>query len=274
MGYDISYHPISEKKIINWYFESIAHPEQIEALATDHNLDEFYKTKFQDTINAGRQTDQNDYFDKTHGFFIAVVQGFFERYFYTRGAALSFSKNSALEAYYKKWEDFVPSEFLTKRIHNRLLENYCSGVFIPSAQVVQLLADYQHDGEIKAELDSLFSEGRIAVFLKALQFAQDRGLGLLEATEVVEPQPFDLNESKSYSNLFNCDQEGPLLYQQAAYEQIKDIEKRNGLPENEVVHNVKVETVHSQTIPTAEQQDNEHSTPKEKGFWKRFFGSR
>ncbi|WP_454879532.1 hypothetical protein [Sphingobacterium detergens] len=272
MGFDISYHPISEKQINTWYFEVITNPEKIEALASDHQIDDFYKTKYQDTINAGRETDQNDYFDKTHGFFIAVIQGFFETYFYIRGGALSFSENNQLDSYYKKWEEFIPLESLTKKVENRLVENYCSGVYISADQVVRLLEDYHNKVEIKSELDQLFSEGRISIFLKALNFAKEHGLGLLEATEVVEPQPFDLNESKSYSNLFNCDKEGPLLYQAAAFEQIKDIEQRNGLPENEVLHNVKVEKVHVEPEHTTTDTEKTDVVAQKKSFWKRLFG--
>jgi hypothetical protein len=270
MGFDISYHPISEEQINAWYFELIANPEKIEKLASEYQIDDFYKTKYQDTINAGRETDQNDYFDKTHGFFIAIVQGFFETYFYIRGSALSFSANKQLDSYYKRWEEFIPIESLTTKVQNRLVENYCSGVYIAADQVVRLLNDYQYNPEIKSELDQLFSEGRIVIFLKALNFAKERSLGLLEATEVVEPQPFDLNESKSYSNLFNCDKEGPLLYQITAFEQIKDIEQRDGLPENEVLHNVKIEKVHVEPAETDTEKTNR--VAKKKSFWKRLFG--
>ena len=270
MGYDISYHPISEQQIETWYFELLKNPEKIEAVSVTHQLEDFYKTKYQDTLNAGRETDKNDYFDKTHGFFIAVVQGFFEKYFYVRGGALSFSQNELLANYYRKWEEFVQQEFLTDNIENRLVENYCSGVFIPAGKVAALLEDYHQNPAIKTELDNIFSDNRISVFLNALQFAKDRNLGLLEATEVVEPQPFDLNESKSYSNLFNCDKEGLLLYQSTALEQIKEIEQRSGLPENEILPNVKTETIHitPQKIDTAD--DSRHS-PK-KSFWNRLFG--
>ena len=270
MGYDISYHPISEQQIETWYFELLRNPEKIEAISAAHQLEDFYKTKYQDTLNAGRETDKNDYFDKTHGFFIAVVQGFFEQYFYVRGGALSFSKNELLTNYYKRWEDFVQQEFLTNNIGNKLVENYCSGVFIPTEKVAQLIDDYEQNPVIKAELDTLFSDNRISIFLHALQFAKERGLGLLEATEVVEPQPFDLNESKSYSNLFNCDKEGPLLYRKAALQQIQAIEQRNGLPENEILPNVKTETIHvdPQNFGTIETSQ----PSKKRSFWNKLFG--
>ena len=40
---------------------------------------------------------------------------------------------------------------------------------------------------------------------KALTAAAELSVGLLEATEVLEPNPIRPNESTSYSNLYHCD---------------------------------------------------------------------
>lgn len=45
--------------------------------------------------------------------------------------------------------------------------------------------------------------------------------GILEATEVIEPNIKDLNNSSSYSNLLHCDIEGPLLFQQETMKQLQ-----------------------------------------------------
>ncbi len=50
--------------------------------------------------------------------------------------------------------------------------------------------------------------------------ARELGVGLLEATEVVELNPIDLNKSESFSNLFNCDTQGALIYAEIAAQQI------------------------------------------------------
>lgn len=60
----------------------------------------------------------------------------------------------------------------------------------------------------------------LPVFIKALQYAKENNLGLLEASEVVEPNPLDLNNSESYSNLLNCDTEGALIYEKIALKQL------------------------------------------------------
>ena len=86
--------------------------------------------------------------------------------------------------------------------------------------------------------------------LKALRFAQSKEVGLLESDGVMEPHPADLNNSVCYSNLFHCDIEGSLLFQEAVIEQMKEAERQ-------------------QEEKQKEQENNKKS--EKKGFWGRFF---
>ena len=61
---------------------------------------------------------------------------------------------------------------------------------------------------------------------KALSAAAKSGVGLLEATEVVEPTP-SANESTSYSNLYHCDRDGVYLYIDAVSGQLADAIGKN-----------------------------------------------
>ena len=70
---------------------------------------------------------------------------------------------------------------------------------------MQLLKDMEQDPKVLEDLEELWSNGQIAVLKKALSVAAELGVGLLEATEVVEPNPISLNDSTSYSNLYHCD---------------------------------------------------------------------
>jgi hypothetical protein len=262
MGWDISYHPISEQQIIRWYFDVLENQNLIQQLANENNIEDFYADKYRETIEVALSTAPSDAFDKTHGYYIAVIQGFFDTFYYVRGSALSFSETGNLTRYFKQWEQIVPAGKLKNKVHNQIIENYCSGVFIPPAQVVQLLNDYHTDAAVKAELDELFSHKRLNVFMRALEHARERGLGLLEATEVMEPNPMNLNESACYSNLFNCDKEGPLLYREAALEQFAQLEKR--------------EELESGSIAAKAEYTRVNVNPNEKGekksFWKKLFG--
>ena len=77
------------------------------------------------------------------------------------------------------------------------------------------------------DLEGIWSNGQLAVLKKALVTAAELGVGLLEATEVVEPNPIRPNESTSYSNLYHCDRDGVYLYMDAASRQIEDAIRRS-----------------------------------------------
>lgn len=124
---------------------------------------------------------------------------------------------------------------------------------------------------MKSKLDTFFSHNRIEVFLKALESAKEMNAGLLEATEVIEPNPMDLNQSVCYSNLFNCNPQGALLYQEAVMEQFKEIEEKEDLTPNTIINNAKRKVIYQE--PISSNKDNNKDTSKAKpSFWKRLFG--
>ena len=87
---------------------------------------------------------------------------------------------------------------------------------------MQLLKDMEQDPKVCEDLERIWSNGQIAVLKKALSAAAELGAGLLEATEVVEPNPISPNESTSYSNLYHCDRDGVYLYMDTASRQIEN----------------------------------------------------
>jgi hypothetical protein len=226
MGYDVTYHPITEREIEEWYFDVLVNNVKIDTLAEEYGIDDFYKNKYKDTIKAGLQVDSRKTFDETHGFYIATIQGFFRKFFYTRGSAFSFliDENNYFEKYTKKWQDIVKQKIVNP-INNKITQNYCSGVYIPFESVVELLEDYDKKDEIKNRLDKFYSHNRINVFIKALNYSQNNNFGLLEATETIEPNPNDLNKSTGLTNFWNCDHDGPILYQEAVADQLDEIKK-------------------------------------------------
>jgi hypothetical protein len=230
MGFDVSYHPISEPEIKEWYFDALENDSLIDDLAARYGIEDFYRDKYRGMLKKiGRETQPDESFDKTHAYYIAAVQGFFRTYFYIRGGAFTFviEENPDYRRYTKPWVEILGRE-IAQPVKNQIIENYCGGVYIPADQVPRLLSDIGNDAEIREYLEKekgVFGEGTLAIFLKALRYAQESGLGLLEATEVVEPNPLDLNRSTSYSNLFNCDTEGPLLYAEVAARQIAEAMK-------------------------------------------------
>ncbi|WP_299674002.1 hypothetical protein [uncultured Tenacibaculum sp.] len=237
MGWDISYHPISEEQIIERYFDVLDDKSLIKELVSKYGVKDFYAKKYEELIDIALVTTSEDVFDKTHGYYIAATQGFFEKYFYVRGSAFSFLEGNILSKYTKRWEEIFPKEKLTNEVHNIITENYSSGKFIPPENIELLLNDYDTNLELQAKINHLFSDERIGIFFKAMYYALDKGLGLLEATEIVEPNPMDLNNSISYSNLFNCDPQGALLYRDTTMKQLSEIEKENDLEAGTIISN-------------------------------------
>ncbi|MDR2919373.1 MAG: hypothetical protein LBV72_08430 [Tannerella sp.] len=262
MGFDISYHPIKEEEIQEWYFRALDNQSHVEKLIAESGMQDFYADKYKNTLSIGKETPDTEVFDKTHGFYIAIVQGFFRKYFYTRGSAFSFLMEQfpLFKDYTKSWQEIIPG--IKNPANNKITENYCSGVYIPADEVVKLLRGYMGSKNINEILTEFYSHQRLSVFINALKFAEENNMGLLEATEVVEPNPLDLNNSKSYSNLFNCDTEGALLYQETAMEQIREIERQNNLPEGEISKNAEY----------TKTDVNETEQKEKKGFWKKLFG--
>lgn len=237
MGYDISYHAIGKDEISQWYFKPLKLAqggdfESIAQIAREAGMDEFYVEKYADGFRSALQYGTQGIFNKTHGFHLAVAQGYFREYFYTRGTAFSFlaEQSFKFKPYISDWREVLPKEFLAEfsgQIHNEIVENYCCGAYLGADGVQKLLRDYETDGEIKEAIDEFYAQN-LPVFLNALNFAAELEVGLLEATEVVEPNPIDLNRSDSFSNLFNCDTQGALIYAEIAAQQIGEaIERSN-----------------------------------------------
>ena len=191
-------------------------------------MEDFYAEKYLNTLRVGAETESNELFDKSHGFYIAVVQGFFRDYYYTRGSGFSFLLEEKPEyaRYFTPWAQVAPTAF-PNPAENQIIENYCSGVYLSPEQVTQLLRDLELEPKVREDLEGLWSDGQFAVLKKALTAAAELGVGLLEATEVVEPNPISPNESTSYSNLYHCDRDGVYLYIDMAIKQISQAMGKN-----------------------------------------------
>lgn len=226
MGYDISYHPISKKQLKEWYFDALTDAldgkrDDVEKRAVSCGLDKDDTETYVEIMKVAADTESTESFEKTHAYYAAVIQGLFRKYYYVRGSALSFliEKHSEVGKYVTSWKEIRPG-YIKCQISNRLVENYSGGVYLDEKQVCRLENDLRNDEQIKRLFNEFFGVF-MPVFEAAINDAASNNLGLLEASEVVEPNPMDLNNSSCYSNLMNCDPEGALLFQRIAVEQIK-----------------------------------------------------
>ena len=85
MGFDVTFHPISPKEMKDWYFTPLewvkqGQEEKVLALAAQHGIEGFYAEQYLNTLRVGAKTEDSELFDKSHGFYIAVIQGYFRDY--------------------------------------------------------------------------------------------------------------------------------------------------------------------------------------------------
>lgn len=221
MGWDITYHPIADSEIRDIYFRALEDVTLVNALQQQFRVEPFYMEQLQERIDEARSINTEVPFEKGHALYLAIVAGHLRRHHYLRGSALSFFIDDPVVArYFADWRHLVPPRWADAAAGNHLRENYGGGVFITHDRLKQMRADYAVDNELRARLDELFSDDRLAVFWRVVDDAIAEGCGLLEASEVVEPNPMDLDASTSLSNLLNCAPDGALLYAQAAAAQL------------------------------------------------------
>ena len=296
MGFDVSWHPISQKEMHRWYFDRLPELFRGDTSGMEAVLDQyrpgrekghegFCRKGYRELLEQGVKVGPDESFDKSHSFYLAVVQGLFRPYYYTRGGVFSFltAQYPEMGAYTLPFERSTGDQFKNP-MENRITENYRGGVYIPEDQIPRLAADYM-SGRIRPQLEECFGE-TLPVFLKALGHAGKEGLGLLEATEVVEPNPLDLSATACCSYLINCDPEGVMLYAETAKRQLEAaIRASGGDPATaQVRREVYVEQVPSPEPPPPPEPpaSPEPETPKpapaeppkKKGFFARLFGGK
>lgn len=217
MDLSVSYHPITKEQMKEWYFdvfEDLGAANDLKVRIPkeqlkDNDLSEletYYKEKYLSMVKRSRELDYVD-FNMWHGYFIAIVQGFFEKFFFIHGAAISAVHDvSFKKTYFTAWEEVIPQEYLDGlSVSSQLNGAFNAGAYMSPEQVKQLLADYATDSEVKEVLEDQFEGKKIEVFLAALKYASENNQGLIEATKIVEPGEELFDEPECYSNLFNCD---------------------------------------------------------------------
>lgn len=228
MGWDITYHPVGADEIQSIYFKGLSDHDHYKSLVTRFGVDEFYAEQLRSRFEEARTIEGDVPFQKGHAFYVAIISGFLRKHHYLRGSAFSFlADDDVMARYVGDWKALVPEAYRDGHFDNCLTENYCGGVFLPHESLRALRKDYDFDAQVRAKMDEAFSHGRLAVFWKAVDDAIENGLGLVEASEIVEPNPFNLNSSRSLTNLLNCCPDGPLLYEEAAMQQMAEATKND-----------------------------------------------
>ena len=228
MGYDVSFHPISQSEMDEWYFTplnwvKLGQEEKVLKLANRYGMEPFYAQKYFDTLRVGADTGEDELFDKSHGFYLACDSGLFSHLLLYQGECLFFLSRAetGIWAVLYPWEQLTPLPPSQIRQKTGLWRIIAPGYTYPQSRWRNFSGTWRKTPQVHADLESLWSCGQLAVLKKALTVARKLGCGLLEATEVVEPNPIRPNESESYSNLYHCDRDGIFLYIDTVVQQIK-----------------------------------------------------
>lgn len=296
MGFDVTWHPISQVEMHQWYFDRLEEARRgnyITAmrLANQYRMgqangdQEQCRKGYRGMLEQGAQMRPSDPFDKTHSFLLAMVQGMFRTYYYTRGGIYSALAEMMPEMadYTLPFQEILGDKLQARigigPIRNRIFENYCGGVYIPEDQVPRLLSDYEA-GKITEPLKQCFGP-TLAVFLKALLHAKKEGLGLLEATDVVQPNPLDLHATTCRSYLTNCDLDGIKIYAETARHQLEQAMKaeREALKNPQVPRQPSIPPAPPVPEPPVEKKAEKKTVPpnapqKKKGLFGRLFGGK
>lgn len=240
MDFSISYHPISQEQMKEWYFnvfEDIGAAETLKLRIPKeqlkkHTLEEleaYYKDKYITIMKRSRELDY-DNFNKWHAYFIAIAQGFFEKFYFVHGSAISSIIDPAFhDTYVTAWEEIIPSDYIENlSVSKKLNGAFSAGAYISPEQVKQLLSDYANDNAIKDLLDEQFTDRKIEVLLAALNYASENDQGLLEATKVIEQSTELFEEPSCFSNVFNCDVMSAAVYTSNLAKQFDAIYKGTG----------------------------------------------
>ncbi len=217
MDFTVSYHPITPEQMREWYFDvfedlgaandlTVRIPKEQQKNNELSELEAYYKEKYLDMVKRSRELDY-DNFNNWHGYFLAIVQGFFEKFYFIQGSALSsvidkeFSK-----LYFTPWREIIEADYIEDlAVSSKPNGAFSAGAYMSPEQVKKLLNDYENDAYIKELLEEQFEGKRIEVLVEALKYASQNNQGLMEATSVIDPGEELFEEPSCYSNLFNCD---------------------------------------------------------------------
>ena len=218
MDQHVTYHPVTDDLLQSYrYYIS---GDEGRTVAADHcaamAMDQADTTRFLDLLPHFAAPAEYP-FDQTHGFSIALTQGFFGPYFYVNGGQLS-ALGTAIAPYARGWANVLPDWDVAATAHNHVLSQFSSGVFLPADQVAAFMSDAHSSPELTQALGEHFPGDKLTVLWAALQYAHDNGAALLEAAGAIEPNPVDLTASTCFTKLENCDQAGLQIF--AASQQV------------------------------------------------------
>ncbi|MBT2748386.1 MULTISPECIES: hypothetical protein [unclassified Lysobacter] len=225
MGFDITYHLIGVDEVQGLYFDSLGDPLAPRRLERLFGLEPDEVAALTQALAVAATLPQGTPFNKGDGYCMAMLAGFLRKFWYLRGGAFSFvlEDHPEYERYVVNWLEVLPAKLVSADFIGVITQNYCSGVLFGPAQLQQLRHDLAVDDGLRGAMEETFGE-TLPVFLQAVDYALDQGLGLMEASDLYCPHPFQPAATRTLLPARNCMLDGVKLYMRTAAEQLEEIE--------------------------------------------------
>jgi hypothetical protein len=197
MPFDITFHPVDPADLERFVFDVWVDPElatqRAEELSTNEAKRRFIVEALYGPFDTWRELAARDElrFGVTLGLVCAAVAGYRHDYFYGGASALSFAAERipGLDLF-RPIGDQIAAARSVDGSDGRLSGNYSASGLIMPASFVALRAGLDDLEAARADdpaLFALFSADERAALIAALDYAEARGLALLEAADLVEP---------------------------------------------------------------------------------------
>lgn len=174
---------------------------------------------------AASRGDPSEPFEARLGPALCAAQTCFGPYWYTRGCSLTglLARPGAPAGLATDLGDEPALRHLPPNPRDgRITQSYRSGAWLPAASVARLLAALDGDPAAAAAFAAEFPGGLADVVRAALAWARDRGCGVMEAADLVVPDPVDPRRTEAACWLANLDLAGVRLYAAEAERQLRE----------------------------------------------------
>lgn len=199
MGFDITFHPVGLNELRRWLFDVVNDPSLADRRARDISPDEERQAKVLHLYSQfpAWRSDRQITFAGSFGFSAAIIAGYLHPYWYARGQCLSFlAEGSAPEI-----KEFVtPLPRLAQDAFAELEDesggliraNYTGSGFVRPEHIPELQRLMQDLASAACEtqgcaIGGVFNADGFDALQRALRYARERRLGLVEASDVVVP---------------------------------------------------------------------------------------
>lgn len=216
MGLDVTYHPFAPSEVRSLYFDQLGDGEAARRLAQTLELDEDRAIRLQIFLSEGCRDHANKVpFHEGHANSIAIISGLIRKYWYFQKCRFStLLSYPAFRRYVVDWRELVPEgRYRDEFTPGNKVCRQC-GIFLSPDGLKQLRADYQANELVRSRMDQVFPRGWLPIFWKAVDYAIERDLGLIEAVDLDAPNQYRPVGSQGLVPVCHRDAEGVVLYNQ------------------------------------------------------------